>query len=433
MKTNSESTIKPKSYKTTGISYEEKKLVVVKSVNNDGTYDAYDGKKHFKLTAKEREQILRNPVSSEYKLIPYDEAKKTTIEGYFKHITNCAYDLQKHTSDKYWKINMYKTGKFSTTSLQLFYTLLNKQNKKKPEEAIIAEDVDMYEARFLNKVCGGLVYTREYTGKLHKYDINSFYPSIMRSGHLMVPIKKGILKTMTSDDFNKLKFFPIGIYRCNIEKKTGLKYSFFKINPEGYYTNTDLNVAKDLGLKMSIIEEDNNVLLYPRNHCVTGTQLFGSYVDKVYKLKSKKITGSKDILNTLWGALTQAWKYVRIIDNDNPQKDNEFVLEARLLDEEDQRYEIDYNDDNKEKKPFRTPFARLKPFLMSKGREILFKTIIENYKNVYYCRVDSIVSSVPLDLNFDKKIGSWRYEGCTDDTGFIKENGKKSSNDDFVI
>ena len=37
MKTNSESTIKPKSYKTTGISYEEKKLVVVKSVNNDGT------------------------------------------------------------------------------------------------------------------------------------------------------------------------------------------------------------------------------------------------------------------------------------------------------------------------------------------------------------------------------------------------------------
>ncbi len=113
----------------------------------------------------------------------------------------------------------------------------------------------MYEARFLNKVCGGLVYTKEYTGKLHKYDINSFYPSIMRSGHLMVPIKKGILKTIMN--LTNLNF-------SNIEKKTGLKYSFFKINPEGYYTNTDLNVAKDLGLKMSIIEENDNVLFYPR-------------------------------------------------------------------------------------------------------------------------------------------------------------------------
>jgi hypothetical protein len=48
-----------------------------------------------------------------------------------------------------------------------------------------------------------------------------------------------------------------------------------------------------------------NFLYYSRDKCLTGHELFGPYIKLLFDLKQKKVSKSKDIINILWGALTQ--------------------------------------------------------------------------------------------------------------------------------
>jgi hypothetical protein len=192
------------SYKAKGISYEEKHIIIIKPVNDDGTYTVFDGKKEYKMDKNERETIYKDPINSKFKLIPYKpelkldkngQKQKMTIVEYYDHFIMCADALKEATKNMTCRINIYKTGKFSTTSLHLFYSLLNKYNKRKiknneESRVIHAEDIEFCETRFLHNVCGGLMYGKEYKGKLYKYDVVSFYPSIMKDSHFLIPIKK---------------------------------------------------------------------------------------------------------------------------------------------------------------------------------------------------------------------------------------------------
>ncbi len=118
---------------------------------------------------------------------------------------------------------------------------------------------------------------------------------------MFFPIKRG-----TSQ---QLKILPdkvaIGFYRCEIEKtKDGLK--FCRYNPLNTYTHIDLQIAKELNLKVELIQDNQpNAFTYTREQCVTGTQYFGATVDLLFKLKEKGNATAKKILTSLWGALCE--------------------------------------------------------------------------------------------------------------------------------
>lgn len=109
------------------------------------------------------------------------------------------------------------------------------------------------------------------------------------------PIKQGEIKYILTSELPE--HFQYGIYRCMIQKITT---RLFRYNKNNYYTHFDLERAKELGLKIEMIEDgENNFLHYDRCKLILGRQLFGKFIDKLYPLKEQGIDGAKDIMNCL--------------------------------------------------------------------------------------------------------------------------------------
>ena len=132
------------------------------------------------------------------------------------------------------------------------------------------------------------------------------YASIMRNAHFKVPIRQGTFIKLTAAEFNDAKFYQYGIYRVNIHndgKENTRK--MFRFNNNNYYTTIDLNVAKRLGFKMHLIEDcEYNFLSYGKGACMTGSQVFKTFIDIFYRLKTE--TKNKDfklVMNLLYGTL----------------------------------------------------------------------------------------------------------------------------------
>ena len=57
-----------------------------------------------------------------------------------------------------------------------------------------------------------------------------------------------------------------------------------------------------------------NFLFYSKDKLMNGAYLFKNFVDELYELKQQKVNGAKDILNTLWGGLTETMHYNHSIE-----------------------------------------------------------------------------------------------------------------------
>jgi hypothetical protein len=98
---------------------------------------------------------------------------------------------------------------------------------------------------------------------------------------------------------------------------SSINHSRFKLNKNNYYTHYDLTLAKELGFEIELIHDNEfNFYYYSKEKLIKGKLLFGQFVSKLYDLKSNKIDGAKDIMNALWGSLSQRNKYNKIITND---------------------------------------------------------------------------------------------------------------------
>jgi hypothetical protein len=137
---------------------------------------------------------------------------------------------------------------------------------------------------------GGCIYAKK--GKYDhavKYDVNSFYPYLEK--RLMVPRTQPTFKTLEVIDQN----INLAIYRCEIESGC----PFFRYTPENYYTHHDLGLARELGLKITLIQDGKpNCMDYGRG--LTMHSAFGPSVDKLYDLKQKGYKLAKYYLNCLW-------------------------------------------------------------------------------------------------------------------------------------
>ena len=73
-------------------------------------------------------------------------------------------------------------------------------------------------------------------------------------------------------------------------------------------TQTDFLCAKKLGFTMELIEDGQaNALIYSSDKCMKAHdhQIFGDYVEKLFSLKKANVPKAKELLNMLWGSLSE--------------------------------------------------------------------------------------------------------------------------------
>jgi len=375
------------------ISFYEKKPIIYDTSN----FLAFDGTNEFLLSKEHRNDIYN--WKTENILINKSKDKKLTLKDEYENFIKNADELKRETNNK---INLYKTGNFKVTSLNLFYSLT---------KYIQPDDIKQLESEWLNNCSlGALMYAEkgEFLN-VHKYDVVSMYPSIMSSIQLF-PIKEGQFMHLTEDEFNNMEFLKYGIYKCKIEGK----HKLFRNNNNYLYTHIDIKIAKELNLKVNLIEDDGpNFLHYAREKCLTGTEIFKNYVEYLFKLKKNGIKSAKLILNILWGSLCEKkCKSIYIDNNDKHIKileGNIDVLKMKPFNKDVTIVEYVDND-----KQFYSNFGRIKPFLLSKGRYVLYNLIKDVINDIVYYHTDGYIIKNRMDIKIGNNLGDVKYEGCHD-------------------
>jgi hypothetical protein len=391
-------------FKVQGIAYDEKiPLIYEKKINGDG-YRCYTDYGYDTMT-KERKDEIRS-LETPYILVPRDDGDKRTLEEIYNSFIKDADEMKRETKGL---VNMYKSGRDTQTALALAYHFLNQVNNLETEPILYDEYLWIEEASL-----GPLVFGDIYQGESYTYDLNSSYPSIFSCKTFSIPVKRGEFKYITSEDIEKNKdngYYFYGIYKATITypKDRSNYHKQFKLNPKNKYTHTDMKRARELGLNIKLSDSgEPNLLYYSRDKRRTGSELFGQYVKLLYPLRKNPIIKDrcKSLLRALWGVLSQR--------NESKMKvyfDEEFeVYESKEV------IHTEFKQDHyivhmvKKKSPYDTPFARLKPFMLAKGRDKIGKYIDQHIDHVIRCHTDSMVTNIKLDIPTSMELGDMKFE-----------------------
>lgn len=393
--------------KVFGVSVKQRKLIIYEPLEND-ICKYYDGKVYHETTKDIIHQYAFTK-SRTSKYIPIKKDENKSFEESFSEFVEKANMFRKLSlglgPTKEALVNLYKTGSITNTARSLFYDYCNSQN-------IIPEQITLDESIFIkNSSSGALIYSHNgYIGPVFEYDINSFYPSILRDHQFKIPIKQGIIKTLSKDEFEKMKstFFSYGIFRCKISSDKPTK--LFRFNKFNYYTTQDLRNATLLGLNIEYIDCKDNFLHYAPNTLISGKNLFRWFVDTLYELKGKD-KRFKEILNCLWGCLVQEKKTRLVIDLTKESDVNLNTDKIEILSQviEKNKCIIEYT--YKNTSSFKTDFGRMKSFLLSQGRLKMSQLLVDHVEHVESLNTDGWKSSKKLDIELGNGIGDLRYEG----------------------
>jgi hypothetical protein len=218
------------------------------------TRTGYDGESLFNDVSIDLKcKIMR--YQTNYILVPKVNNKLTIQEEYNLYITLA--DKLKEASEG--RLNLYLTGTIKNTALKLFDEMT---------KHITPEMILMDETRWLiESTTGAIVFNEQYTGQAYKYDIKSLYPSIYSNKHTMIPIKRGIFKVFTKKEFEELKFYPIGIYKCKIHKSEDDKINrLFRFNKFNKYTNILISYSIFKKYRLDKVKERTIESIKPKRH-----------------------------------------------------------------------------------------------------------------------------------------------------------------------
>lgn len=376
-----------------GVTDWEKQIVTYKKFPE--YVQVYDGTDLMNAVKEDFRLDQKNFYTSPFKYIKCANGK--SLEETHLEFVQDADLLKKHTSGL---INLYKTGTYQQTALHLFNHF---------QVTWVPEPITVDEGKWIeNSSIGAIIFAKPYTGKLFKYDICSMYPSLLQNNNILYPIKPGQFKTLSKFDIDH----HTAIYRCRI---TGPDKRLFRENKLNYYTSHDVRRAGELSYNIQLIKDGKpNVLVYERKDCKTGAQLFGEFVKYLFNLKEEhKIKSAKRIMNCLWGALCRKTIKQLIVTDDQTEileiYDNYEIIEFVSTGNGDKTLiKLGRTD----KSNFAHDWARIMPFLLSKGRSMLSKLIEPVLTEVVRCHTDSAFCTSPcLPMETTVKIGQLRYEG----------------------
>jgi hypothetical protein len=294
------------------------------------------------------------------------------------------------------RINFYKCGSVKDMALNLWYN-----NVKSVQPDIIRNS----EAEWIDKASfGAITYWKKYQGVVHSFDVNSHYPNILTKNFNYFPVREGEFKTIE----NITEKPEYGIYRCEITPNGQTK--FFRYNPSNYYTHLDIAIAREYKLEIELIQDEQpNFLFYSKDKLMNGAFLFKHYVNDIYTLKEQKILGSKDLLNVLWGALSEH----RVTKFSVVSDDELNITDAKIICMYSTDERIKFKVISYKYGYFLTNWARLKPFLLGYGRDRLYHVFNKFEKDIVRIHTDGcLLSEYPPNILTGTKLGQVKYEGC---------------------
>jgi hypothetical protein len=327
-----------------------------------------------------------------------------TLKEYYEYINKCHKELYKASNKA---IDIKKSGIFSKTAVWYWETV----GFTKDTEAV-PEPLSEFEKKRTKKCKGAIIFGSKYKGEGHLYDFVSYYPSILNEETFLIPFKQPIpyeIKSLNDAiHFEKLKY---GFYRCVITRSGDEMIDrLFRFDPENEYTHIDVMMAKRLKLKIRLIKDGKpNMYYYDRDMLVTARQIFGPFILKMFELKEKKVAGAKDIINALWGAICQTTRVFK-------PKGNEQV--RNIIHEGGDK--VVYTNDE-----FASDWARIKPFLLARGREKIVKAILPFNDKVVRLHTDGFITSEKMGIKGGVGLGEIKYEGFHKNIEVVNANRVK--------
>lgn len=268
-----------------------------------------------------------------------------------------------------------------------------------------ADPIEEQEARWISKAMGGGLNWANNDTTLKRgfqYDINSFYPSMMKSS-MTFPTKKGtFIKAETKKQGHTYSY---GIYRVKVED---LNEKFVQKRKNEYWTHYDLNRAIQTGAKVSLIEDgEANTLMYDPTTRVKAVGLFRTMIERLYTLKKKGCKTAKEILNCIWGTLCQKNTITKTHGNDDEE-----ILNFRELKNAYLKLKGRFVSGimKEEMYTYKTAYARLGVFLTAFGRVKLSKVVEPFLTNIHYVNTDGFVSDKEIPFKCSDRLGEWKVE-----------------------
>jgi hypothetical protein len=273
------------------------------------------------------------------------------------------------------------------------------------------DPIEQYEYKFIEKAtrrphCFCKPGTYE---KVYYCDVKKAFASILGNSFFKIPIKKGKVTTFTqkeADEIIKKKHnFIYGIYKAHIDGED----KRFVYNPRNYYTSIDLNSAVELGLPIKIREKEGNALIYKCNEsCICSKSLFWEFVQDFYEYstKTKDNKTIKFCMSCLWGVLSQVnKKWVKYVEDMTLPKNSVICNIEQDKDGNTNIATFNYL------KPYKSPLARMKAFILAEQRENMIGFFGDNIEDISYCRTDGIYSTKELGFKADGELGDLVLKG----------------------
>lgn len=383
------------------IRYKEKQILLV----DKKTLNVCDGMNSWIISIGELNKI-KYDFQNKYIIVDRMEWKdktgniiKYTIEEEYKLYVEIAKDLKTKSNGI---INLFKTGNFISTSLDLFERMSKHINEP---ENILQDEVEWLEY----VKAGALIFSEPFIGELFKYDVKSLYPYLMIQNYIKFPVKRGEFKTI---EILPSDYFQYGIYRCVISPSSDKNINkLFRFNRYNYYTHFSLEHAKTLNLKIELINDSKpNFLFYDGNSRMTMKEVFEPFVNTLFELKDKhKLEAAKNILNKLWGALCETEKTKYFNDNKSeiviPNTEDIIMIYPDNSDESK-----DIITTRKRLNPYKTKYARLGCFLLSKARLFMSNLMYSHRNEIKRCQTDGFFTTKSLHFNSNVSIGELKFE-----------------------
>ncbi|CAG8653274.1 9828_t:CDS:2, partial [Diversispora eburnea] len=159
----------------------------------------------------------------------------------------------------------------------------------KESEAIAEKTNRQVDMRKSETSTGALVFAEKYEGEANQYDVNSMYIYEILKKEASWPIAPATIEG-------------------NPLKKSLQCTRYLRYNPHGIYTHYDLECTKKNGLKVYLMNDSPNAIIYEISTRITGSDMFGKWDNILYNIKKEGgTTGkvSKVLLVSLWGALCE--------------------------------------------------------------------------------------------------------------------------------
>lgn len=233
--------------------------------------------------------------------------------------------------------------------------------------------------------------------KAIKYDVNSFYASVMKNKTFCYPLGVGSFVTLKKiEDTDKP-----AIYQLKINGS----HKYWK-NTGGFYTNYHVKILDLLKISYELLNKDNNALVW--DNYVTGDKSF-KYLEELYEFKKNGNKYAKDIINTTWGILSREAEW------EIPEEDYKASMASRVVRFNFDKQTVTLTKDTK----YRHVTGRLKPFVLSMGRLLMIEDYLlpleKQNKKIYWVNTDGFITDAS-----EKDVQTYILDDIGDNIGELK-------------